>query len=89
MAQLDKLFHEMIKRGASDLHITCGEAPRLRVDGSMMTLEMDRIESDQMLTILKEIAPEGAWNEFLATNDADFAYAIAGLARFRSNTSKT
>ena len=85
MATLDKLFHEMVKRGASDLHITSGEAPRLRVDGGMQTLRMEPITSDAMDGLLKEIATDEDWQFFQDTNDLDFAYEIEGLARFRSN----
>ncbi len=85
MARLDKLFHEMVKRGASDMHLTSDEAPRLRVDGAMTALPMDAITPDGMVPLLKEICDEDSWREFQETGDADFAYEIEGLARFRSN----
>lgn len=85
MALLDKLFREMVKRGASDLHLTSGEAPRLRVDGDMVSMPMDVISPDAMVPLLSEIAEQEAWAEFESTGDLDFAYEIEGLARFRSN----
>ncbi len=85
MARLDKLFHEMVKRGASDMHLTSDEPPRLRVDGGMVTMAMDPLTPDAMTGLLQEIAEDDPWREFQETGDADFAYEIEGLARFRSN----
>ena len=85
MAQLDTLFQEMIRRKASDLHLTSDEPPRLRIDGDMEALESPAIAPEKMASLLEELAPADAWSEFQETGDADFAYDLAGSARFRSN----
>ena len=85
MARLDSLFQEMVRRGASDLHLTSDETPRLRVDGSMVKLGDAAITAEAMPALLEEVATQEAWSEFGSTGDTDFAYELQGLARFRAN----
>ncbi|MFT7678278.1 MAG: twitching motility protein PilT [Planctomycetota bacterium] len=86
MAWIDSLFKRMLELEASDLHMTSGRKPMLRVHGDMVVIEeCPEIAADQMTQILMEIAPEAAQQQWADCNDADFAYAIPGLARFRSN----
>lgn len=85
MARIDRLFHELVNRKGSDLHLTSGQPPRIRLDGSMQSLPEDPIDRDGMVALLREIAPESCWTEFTETRDTDFAYEIPGLARFRAN----
>ena len=84
-AQIDALLRAMVQAGASDLHMTSGEVAKARIDGSMRNLSKNLIERDTMLRLLKEIAPEANWGEFVELNDTDFAYEIPELARFRAN----
>ncbi len=83
---IDELLHHMIERGASDLHISTGEPPYLRVDG-----QMGRIPGREVLTadaardLLWAICPEKNRAEFESSHDTDFAYEIPGLSRFRCN----
>ncbi len=76
----------MIERKSSDLHMS-SEAPALaRISGDVQQLDGDRIISTSELhSILMEIIPDENREQFEKTNDADFAYAIPGLARFRAN----
>ncbi len=76
----------MIEKKSSDLHMS-SEAPALaRISGDVQALDGDRIISTSELHgILMEIIPDENREQFEKTNDADFAYAIPGLARFRAN----
>lgn len=86
MAWIDSLFKRMLDLEASDLHMTSGRKPMLRVHGDMVVIEeCPVIAADQMNQILLEIAPEDAQKQWADCNDADFAYDLPGLARFRSN----
>jgi twitching motility protein PilT len=85
MAAIDALFRLMVQAGASDLHLTSGQMPRLRVDGALREQGSTRIDRDQMVRLLKEIAPESCWAEYEKHHDTDFAYALEGVARFRAN----
>jgi twitching motility protein PilT len=88
-AMLDGLMRIMIEKGASDLHLRVGEPALLRHSGEMVRLENQPVLTDRMLSdMIKSIMPERNRIEYLANNDADFAYEITGLARFRANAAK-
>ncbi len=85
MARIDSLFRAMMERGSSDLHLTSGEPPLVRKDGAMERMGSQPIHRDQMVELLKEIAPKSSWEEFSDVRDTDFAYSLAGVGRFRAN----
>jgi twitching motility protein PilT len=84
---IDRLFHLMVEAKASDLHLSSEMPALVRKDGRLQPLEPDAppITSDQMVALLDAITPEVNRAEFAERNDTDFAYEIAGLARFRAN----
>ncbi|MCP5105951.1 MAG: PilT/PilU family type 4a pilus ATPase, partial [bacterium] len=76
----------MIERKASDLHLTSGSKPLLRIDGDMVKLEDHPVvTSGALYDELVRIAPERNIEEFGESNDTDFAYQIKSVARFRAN----
>ncbi len=85
MAEIDKYFTALHKNEGSDLHLSSGVPPFLRVHGTMSPLKSAPMEPDQILRMLQEIMTEHARKEFDATGDADWAYELEGLARFRCN----
>ncbi len=86
MAWLDTLLKATVERGASDLHVSSGVKPMLRVDGDMAVLDgQPEVQASKIKEAFAEIAPKPFWEEYQAKNDADFAYAIEGVARFRCN----
>jgi twitching motility protein PilT len=86
LAAMDGLLRVLVERKASDLHLRCGEAPLMRIDGEIVRLEgYDNIENDAMEAMLRAIMPGRSRQEFADTNDTDFAYELEGLARFRCN----
>ncbi len=86
-AAIDRLFRLMCERGASDLHLCVGMPPLVRKDGSIRSLEDDAaaLDADSIVTLLEPIMPAKNREEFARRHDTDFAYEIAGLARFRAN----
>jgi twitching motility protein PilT len=83
---IDELFYKMIQKGASDLHISTGEPPYLRLHGEMVHLEGYPVLAPEMVRdLLWPICPERNREEFEEVHDSDFAYQIEGLARFRCN----
>jgi twitching motility protein PilT len=84
---IDQLFHAMVSHGASDLHICVGSAPMIRKDGRMQLLTpgAQPITAQDIVQLLAPIMPEKNRKEYAERHDTDFAYEIAGLARFRSN----
>jgi twitching motility protein PilT len=84
---IDRLFHGMCQAGASDLHLCVGMPPLIRKDGRMQPLQADQppLTDEGLAQLLEPITPDANRQEFAESHDTDFAYEIAGLARFRAN----
>jgi twitching motility protein PilT len=82
---LDQLLHEAVQREASDVHVKVGSRPFLRIDGNLEQTSRDEVQSADTERIAFAIMPKQRAEEFLNANEADFAYAVAGLGRFRVN----
>jgi twitching motility protein PilT len=84
---IDRLFHAMCAMKASDLHISAGMPPLVRKDGEIRLLEegAPALSAADAAQLLEPIMPEKNRAEFERRHDTDFAYEIAGLARFRAN----
>lgn len=86
MPWIDTLFKRLVELGASDLHMTSGQTPMMRLDGDIVPLpECPILSSEQLKQILYEITPAGSKKQFESDCDTDFAYEIEGLSRFRCN----
>jgi twitching motility protein PilT len=85
MAKLDAFFKLMVEQGASDLHLTSGSQPILRVGGELQRIRYQTLENDELKKMLYEITTEQKVKEFEETGDIDFAYEIPGLSRYRAN----
>ena len=80
------LLRALVQMKASDLHVSAANAPAVRLDGEMTPVPGCRALSGQETEqLLLAIAPPRAREEFQRRHDADFAYEIEGLSRFRCN----
>jgi twitching motility protein PilT len=85
-AAIDALFHEMVREGCSDLHLSSGSPPLFRKDGSMTLLSCrEPLAPERVREMLYSITPGLRRQEFEERNDSDFSYEIGGLGRFRCN----
>jgi len=76
----------LVQRKASDLHLCTGSPPLIRVDGEIETLSgRPAISAAEAERLLLSIAPPRSREEFAERSDTDFAYEIAGVARYRCN----
>jgi twitching motility protein PilT len=84
---INAMFRRMCELKASDLHMSATVPPLVRKDGEMRRLHdaAGPLSSDMIMQLLVEIMPSVNQAEFEARHDTDFAYEIAGLARFRAN----
>jgi len=82
---LDKLLRYAVERGASDIHLKVGSGPFLRVDGRLEQTDNEPVTPAETERIAFAIMPKLRADEFLATSEADFAYSVSGLGRFRCN----
>ena len=85
-AKVDVLLREMMAAKASDLHLSSGNHPVMRVHGEIhFSKERDVLTSAAVNALVQEIMTDKAKKDFAELHDADFAYEIPGLARFRIN----
>lgn len=83
---IDRYLRRMMEIGSSDLHLSADSRPVVRVDGDIRLLEeFPVLTSADVGGVLEEILSPKARHDFESRNDADFAYEVPGLARFRVN----
>ncbi|MBI3621108.1 MAG: type IV pilus twitching motility protein PilT [Nitrospirae bacterium] len=86
MAQLDQLLKLLKDKRGSDLHLSPGNPPMVRVSGDLAPLVPQPLTHDTAEKLLYEIMTEEQRRQFEATHDIDFAYEVAALeSRFRAN----
>ncbi|MFN0006659.1 MAG: type IV pilus twitching motility protein PilT [Planctomycetota bacterium] len=85
MAQIDQFLKVLVEQKGSDLHLTTGSPPVMRVHGQMQRIKFREMANKDLETLVYEIMSEDLRVKFLDKLDADFAYEIEGLARFRVN----
>ncbi len=84
--EINRLLRKMFELGASDLHLTSGHKPLIRLHGDMQELpNQNVIPADKLRTLLDAITPPHNAAQFKELHDTDYAHEIAGLARFRVN----
>jgi twitching motility protein PilT len=85
MPQIDQFLRLLVQQGGSDLHLSCGSAPVIRVHGHLQRVKFrDLTEQDLTMLFFEILNPEQK-EKYLTTSDLDFAYEIPGTARFRGN----
>jgi twitching motility protein PilT len=85
MAQIDQFLKVMVEQKGSDLHLTTGSAPVMRVHGQIQRIKFRELTGKDMEALVYEIMEEDWRIKFLDKLDYDFAYEIPGVARFRVN----
>ena len=86
---LRALLQEMIQRGASDLHITVGNPPRLRIDGALTGSRVTQVLGPKdTLTLAYSILTDNQKKRFETEDELDFSFGVQNLSRFRGNVYK-
>ena len=85
MINLRDLLQEMIEKGASDLHLTAGLPPMLRVDGEVMPTDREALTPEQTQALAYSILNEEQQKRFENDKELDFSFGVKGLSRFRAN----
>jgi twitching motility protein PilT len=86
---LRQLLEEMIERDASDLHITAGERPKLRIDGEITNSNCEHVLTPKdTLQVAYSVLTENQKKRFETEDELDFSFGIQNLARFRGNCFK-
>src|ERR671923_563963 len=83
---IDELLEHMVERSASDLHVTVGTPPSIRVRGEMQRLEgYESLTPEETQQLLYRILSSEQQKQLELKRQLDFSYSIPGLARFRVN----
>lgn len=85
MAIIDSFLKILHQRNGSDLHLSNGCVPMVRIHGALERLDHAPLNHDSLRSMLLEITPESKLQDFEASGDVDFSYAVPGLARYRVN----
>src|SRR5204863_1464048 len=85
-ATMHDLLTILVERGASDLHITTGTYPQLRVHGKLTSLtQFEQLMPQDTQRLAYSVLNEGQKQKFEEDNELDLSFGIQGLARFRCN----
>jgi twitching motility protein PilT len=85
-ASLDAMLLALVNAQGSDLHLSVGAPPTIRVHGSLRYLpEYERLEPVDVATLVRAAITDEQWREFELDHELDFAYDVPGVSRFRVN----
>ncbi len=82
---ISELLAFAVKHGASDLHVSAGEAPMIRINGDMTKIKMPALEDKQVRAMVYDIMNDNQRKHFEEFLDLDFSFALGDIARFRVN----
>ena len=85
MPNLHQLLKAMIEKGASDLHVTTGSPPQLRIDGKMIPLKTAPLTAPETKQLCYSILTDSQKHKFEEHNELDLSFGVKGLSRFRAN----
>ena len=83
--QIQQLFKVMVDNGASDLHITLGSAPGMRISGEMVRVKIPPLKAEDTKRLVYQILTEVQRSGLEKNLEIDFSFGVKGLARFRAN----
>mgnify|MGYP001005093866 FL=1 len=86
--QIDRLLDTVVKLGVSDLHLTVGRPPTIRLHGNLRSLQTKVLDSEDMVSLMKSITPERNQQELQEKGGTDFGFAYGDAARFRVSVFK-
>ena len=85
MANMHQLLKTMIEQGASDLHISTGSAPLIRVDGKVAPLQLPNMSAAETKQLCYSVLTDAQKRKFEEENELDLSFGVKGLSRFRGN----
>ncbi len=85
MVSIEDLVQQLIERGGSDLHISAGAPPMIRINGRLIPTEAEILDPEQSRKVLYSILDNEQILRFEKEKELDMAFGISGLGRFRTN----
>lgn len=84
--RIEYLLRAGFELKASDIHLTVGVPPIMRINGEIKRYGQDSLQPNETEEMARAIVPEHMWNQFKEKGELDFSYGIPGVSRFRINT---
>lgn len=85
MPNLYQLLQTMIEKGASDLHVTTGSPPQIRINGDLVPLNFPPMTPAETKQLVYSILTDAQKHKYEEKNELDLSFGIKGLSRFRAN----
>jgi twitching motility protein PilT len=85
MATLYELLKMMIEKNASDLHVTTGSPPRLRIDGKLVNMDHPSLNPADTKALCYSVLTDAQKHKYEEDNELDLSFGVKGLSRFRAN----
>ena len=85
MPTLDDLLRSTVELDGSDLHVTAGSSPQVRVDGELRALDLPRLGADDTRELAYSALSDGQRRRFEDARELDCAFGVRGVGRFRCN----
>jgi twitching motility protein PilT len=85
MANLHQLLKAMVEKGSTDLHVTTGSPPQLRIDGRLVPLKTAPLTNVETKQLCYSILTDAQKHKFEEENELDLSFGVKGLSRFRAN----
>jgi twitching motility protein PilT len=82
---MHELMDEAVKRRASDIHITAGLPPLLRVDGRLQPLDYEPLNPNECQRLIYDLLTDRQISDFESRHELDLSYGVSNLGRFRVN----
>src|SRR5262249_49939825 len=82
---LQQLLRAMVDKGASDMHVTVGQAPLLRIDGAVVPLKLAPLSPDEAKQLCFSALSDDQKAVFEKKRELDLSFSLPGLSRFRAN----
>jgi len=85
MVGIEELLQIMVQRGGSDLHVTAGSPPKIRIDGTLVSTEHEMLPPDVTKKVVYSVMTQEQIAKFEKELELDISFGIDGLGRFRTN----
>lgn len=82
---ITQLLEFSVQQGASDLHLSTGQPPIIRIDGDIQRIDAPSFGPEQLQTLVYDIMNDEQRRGFEATLESDFSFELPSIARFRAN----
>lgn len=85
MLTLEELLQQLVERSGSDLHISAGSPPKLRIDGKLVNVDTEILDEEQSQKLVYSVLDNDQIARFERDLELDMSFGISGLGRFRTN----